>query len=868
MGQTACVGMPCITEPSLGLGLEDTNAEDTGQDQIIPRTITNRVQGIEVIDLGASLAFLKDFATEHIEEVVRERMTTGEVNQHLVMLRVTENGNHELDQPRSYAQLGRDRGLLDSQGQPAFAQATVLVAQSWCNSFHDLIDALEAWLEESGSDSDQTYFWLDIFSVAPGHGGWSNPESWWSDRYMKTIGAIGNTIVFAEPWTSPTTFVDPWAIWQFYCTTVTGARLHLAMGPEQRRCFTMRLMRSFEEVRSTLAEVKVCLSGTSSPDQVPARSLSKSKLGSMSMSHVKETHTSRHHIIDEIQRVVSFERLNEVLQTRLRHWLAQCAKEELRKLFAQTSGDSQTPGDIWRHLTPNELSLRDHVGQMLREMGNLSEGEEYFRKLKVDCEKRLGLDSAFTLAVTNQLAVTLQKFKDNAKRDEAAKLHRELLKRRQSSDGEDSPSALQTASNLGVLLTKQFRAGVAGVLDEAIAMTSQAYAGRQSLFGMKDPRTLYTATTLAILLSAMIPQGKASEAEVERATKLHEDAAEGLATCLGSGHPLTLRASQHRAEHWLTRAEYTSDKDLCKKAYNELADILSKQTVKLGREHDQTQETKELAHRARKALAGMDFQKTSNDDGDNKLLLRDMSQEERPWREFQPEVFHQINTADHFVSVRRVLRQYGVGRLLTQLRELGFVDDAGMLTTTTKPFNVFARIGAGIMVQDTMQEDQLLLGEFQDRFLVACNRPECDENWESMDPAWLGKASMAKHHRFLIMKDLHWRWFNVLVFGMVDDNLQESIQMLEDLQQAANVYIKGKGWPENVGFFFHVYSLSSVNSLHLHLVDLDNTGPTYDKMVGKNILLTDVLRVLQQELKSQQSMRSLSTLELLQRIDS
>lgn len=396
------------------------------------------------------------------------------------------------------------------------------------------------------------------------------PESWWSDRYMKTIGAIGNTIVLAEPWGSPATFVDPWAIWQFYCTTVTGARLHLGMGPEQRRNFMMKLMRSFEEVRCTLADVKVGL------------------------NHGEENKRSRHHIIDEIQRVVSFERLNEVLQTRLRHWLAQCAKDMLQGMIAQSRTEFKAPVDTWRHLTPNELSLRDHVGQMLREMGNLGEGEAYFRKLKVDCEKRLGKDSSFTLAVTNQLAVTLQRFRDPEKREEAGMLHRELLRRRELSDGEQSQSTLQTASNLGVLLMKQWRAGITGVFEEAKAMTARAFEGRQVQLGMEDPRTLYTATTLAILLSSLIRNGDATEEEMQKAEQLHEDASKGMTKCLGPGHPLTLRAMQHRAEHWLNQAISSNDKELCKKACTELVDILSEQTVKLGKEHDQTQETKEL----------------------------------------------------------------------------------------------------------------------------------------------------------------------------------------------------------------------------------------------------------------------------------
>lgn len=812
----------------------------SGKEEDPPEVAGVTVQGVHACDLGVSLAFLKDFTAEHIEEVVRRRLTTGQVNKTLI--KPVLKGAEQVKGP-SYAELGYNLAKVNSHERPAFSKATVFVSQSWDNPFDDLVEALEAWMEESRANVDTTYFWIDIFCVPPGHAGWGMPESWWSDRYTKSIGSIGTTVVVAEPWYSPSTFVGPWCIWQLYCTTVTGARLHLAMGPEQRSAFMRRLTRSFEEVRSALSEVKVGLD-----DQDAAGD-------------------ERHHIIDEIQRVVSLEKLNEVLQTRLRHWLVQCAKDELQKVVMVHKGDLRADGrtgsslltpiggiltsvvDRWRRMTPDELSLRDHVGRLLREMGNLGEAEAYFRKLRYDCEKRLGADSHFTLAVTNQLAVTLQVSRDPAKREEAGRLHRELLKRHEKLLGDTSPGALQSVSNLGVLLMKQWRAGAADVLREAKALSLRALEGRKHLFGMQDPRTLYTATTVALLISVSIPMKEASEAEIKVAERLHEEAAGGLMERLGAGHPLTLRASQHRAEHWLYRAECELDKELCLRALDELASILAKQTVKLGKEHDQTQETKELLHRARTLLLSLESQ---NCDGRLSLLQhKNMSQESRPWRECQPEIFQVLNTTEQYADCRRALREYGLTRLLEQLQELGFVNDQEHLTTGTKPFNVFARIGAGVMKQESMLADQLLIGKHQERFMVACNRAECDDNWESTDPAWLGKASMAKHHRFLITKDMHWKWFNVLVFGMLD-NLRESIEFLEAMHEAAKMYVTTKeGWPQRVGFFFHVYALSSVNSLHLHIVDLENCGPTYHKMEHKNMNIEDVINVLKRELELQ-----------------
>merc|ERR1719401_2668552 len=142
-----------------------------------------------------------------------------------------------------------------------------------------------------------------------------------------------------------------------------------------------------------------------------------------------------------------------------------------------------------------------------------------------------------------------------------------------------------------------------------------------------------------------------------------------------------------------------------------------------------------------------------------------------------PERFPGMNTRQHFRDCRRFLHLYGAHRLQKQLAEQGFIDEDGKLTTSTKPFNVFARIAAGVMTQEPMKEDQRMLGKFQQDFIVCCNRPECDEHWQCSDPTWLGKASMSKNHRFLVTRSLFWGWFNVLVFGMLN-NLQEAIDML------------------------------------------------------------------------------------------
>ena len=134
---------------------------------------------------------------------------------------------------------------------------------------------------------------------------------------------------------------------------------------------------------------------------------------------------------------------------------------------------------------------------------------------------------------------------------------------------------------------------------------------------------------------------------------------------------------------------------------------------------------------------------------------------------------------------------------LAQLKETGFVGDDDKLTTGVKPFNVFARVASGVMKQPGMEGENAALGQFAERFVVASNRPENDENWASEDPEWVGKSSMGERHRFLTIKDLSWQYFNVLSFGLVGDvsSLKAAIEVLEAMQAAASAFASATtGW--------------------------------------------------------------------------
>ena len=213
-----------------------------------------------------------------------------------------------------------------------------------------------------------------------------------------------------------------------------------------------------------------------------------------------------------------------------------------------------------------------------------------------------------------------------------------------------------------------------------------------------------------------------------------------------------------------------------------------------------------------------------------------------------------IRDAEAYRRVRAFARSRR-DEVLQELTQLGFVDENGMLTTSTKPFNVFARLAAGAMpLRPHMVTENRWLEEsgHASRFMVCDNLPEADAEWESREEKWLGRASMSKRHRFLTSRDLSWSLFNALVFGMEStEQLAEAVHFVEAIIAAARAYTQKAGYSSNVGLYFHIYGLSSVNSLHLHMLDLDYTGPTFEDLNHKNLPADAVLSVLQEELATQ-----------------
>ena len=76
-----------------------------------------------------------------------------------------------------------------------------------------------------------------------------------------------------------------------------------------------------------------------------------------------------------------------------------------------------------------------------------------------------------------------------------------------------------------------------------------------------------------------------------------------------------------------------------------------------------------------------------------------------------------------------------------------------------------------------------------------------------------------------------------------------------DTNSAWSLREGSRGRLVDIGLFFHCYPHCAVNSLHLHIVDLSETGPTYEACSHKNLSMELVLKTLKQEIEKLEEMK-------------
>lgn len=77
---------------------------------------------------------------------------------------------------------------------------------------------------------------------------------------------------------------------------------------------------------------------------------------------------------------------------------------------------------------------------------------------------------------------------------------------------------------------------------------------------------------------------------------------------------------------------------------------------------------------------------------------------------------------------------------------------------------------------------------------------------------------------------------------------QQALEALKEMKDAATHWVsQAPGWSKDAGFYLAAWPLTTVPCLHLHMVDLSCTGPSFSRLSKKMLLLDDAIRVLEAE---------------------
>ena len=198
--------------------------------------------------------------------------------------------------------------------------------------------------------------------------------------------------------------------------------------------------------------------------------------------------------------------------------------------------------------------------------------------------------------------------------------------------------------------------------------------------------------------------------------------------------------------------------------------------------------------------------------------------------------FPEINNEKNFKAYCELCEMY---ILKEYLKNRNFITDEDMLRIEGGPFNFFAMVANGKIPNVV---DQSIIGDYSKDWMICHNKPENDENWNNEEfPA----GSMAEAdengpgHVFITTKRLHMKYFNILAIA-----LDGNVELLKEMKKVAMRYAKKRNW-SNPGFYFHCFPYNSVQSLHLHVVNLDRTGINYENYKYKNLSIEDAITAIE-----------------------
>ena len=195
-------------------------------------------------------------------------------------------------------------------------------------------------------------------------------------------------------------------------------------------------------------------------------------------------------------------------------------------------------------------------------------------------------------------------------------------------------------------------------------------------------------------------------------------------------------------------------------------------------------------------------------------------------------------TINNMDTLTKHLEKYNINFFMDMLRSKGYTDENNNYKFDEHaPFNVFAALSNGIIKNPV---DQSILEKYSENWVVCHNKPENDSKWLEISNtvSMAGPDTNGPGHVFITTKSNNAKYFNIASII-----LHKEKEFLEELLEVAKHYTTQRKWT-NAGYYFHCYPNNSVQSLHLHVVNLDNTGPSFELQKFKNLPIYEALELI------------------------
>ena len=194
---------------------------------------------------------------------------------------------------------------------------------------------------------------------------------------------------------------------------------------------------------------------------------------------------------------------------------------------------------------PNTLSSLNHLANLLFNLGDISDADSIFLRVKDASERTLGLEHPDTLSFLNNFAILRKNTGDLAT---AENLYNTALERSERTLGNDHSKTLSIMNNLASLLLRK------NDLSRAAAMYHRVLIKRERILGKSHPDTLMALYNMAVILERI---GYNSDAE-----DMCLRALRGFEGTLGINHPSTQTAMQMFANILFRKGDYNGAEPL------------------------------------------------------------------------------------------------------------------------------------------------------------------------------------------------------------------------------------------------------------------------------------------------------------------